>query len=125
MFPINIRLNKCVISYWWLSSSIKICSWLVCYTKNDLKTFCCFVCRWNVLYLDENSSNVVFNCNGKGILNIDLNNTNLEDTNYDKDDPNTIIHARLLACHIKFEKRKALKKELNEDLMLIAWHLKR
>ena len=31
-------------------------------------------------------------------------------TNYDEDDPETIIHVRLLVWHIKFEKRKALKK---------------
>ena len=29
---------------------------------------------------------------------------------------------RLLAWHIRFEKRKALKKELNEELMPVAWH---
>ena len=46
-----------------------------------------------------------------GILNIDLNNINLEDTNYDEDDPDTIIHIRLLAWHIKFKKCKELKKE--------------
>ena len=44
----------------------------------------------------------------------------LDDTNYDEDDPETIIHIRLLDLHIKFEKRKALKKELNEELMLIV-----
>ena len=32
---------------------------------------------------------------------------------------------RLSAWHIKFEKRKALWKELNEQLMLIAWHPRR
>ena len=57
-----------------------------------------------------------------GILNIDLNNFNLDDTNYEKDDPDTIILIRLLAWHIKFEKRKTLKKELNEELILISWH---
>ena len=43
-----------------------------------------------------------------GILNIDLNNINL-DNNFHKDDPDIIIFIRLLAWHIKFEKRKALK----------------
>ena len=60
-----------------------------------------------------------------GILNIDLNNINLDDPNYDKDDPKTIIHVRLLAWHIKSEKCKALKKELTEELMLVAWHPRR
>ena len=32
-----------------------------------------------------------------GIPNIDLNNINLDDTNYDKDDPDSIIYVRLLA----------------------------
>ena len=51
----------------------------------------------------------VFSCNEMDILSIDLNNINLDDTNYDEDDPETIIYIRLLAWHIKFEKRKALK----------------
>ena len=32
-----------------------------------------------------------------GILNTDLNNINLDDTDYDEDDPETIIYIRLLA----------------------------
>ena len=43
-----------------------------------------------------------------GILSIDLNNTN-----YDEDDLETIIYASLLAWHIKFENCRAFKKELN------------
>ena len=42
-----------------------------------------------------------------GILSIDLINIYLDD---DKDDLETIIHIRLSAWHIKFEKRKALIK---------------
>ena len=44
-----------------------------------------------------------------GILNIDLNNINL-DNNFDEEHPDTIILVRLLAWHIRFEKRKAFKK---------------
>ena len=62
----------------------------------------------NILYFNEDSSNVIFNCNRMGILNIDLNNINLDDTNYEEDDPDTIILIRLLAWHIKFEKRKEI-----------------
>ena len=32
----------------------------------------------NILYFNKDSGNVVFNCNGMGILNIDLNNINLD-----------------------------------------------
>ena len=45
----------------------------------------------------------------KYTLGIDLNNINLDDTNYDEDYPKNIIHTRLLAWHIKFEKCKTLK----------------
>ena len=58
-----------------------------------------------------------------GILNIDLNNINL-DNNFDEDDPDTIILIRLLAWHIRFEKCKAFKKKMSEELMPIAWHPK-
>ena len=69
------------------------------------------------LYADENticfledSGDAVFSCSGIGILSIDLNNINLDDVNYDEDDPETIILVRLLAWHSEFKKRKALKK---------------
>ena len=43
-------------------------------------------------------------------------------TNYDENDPD--IYIRLFAWHIRFEKRKELKKELHGELMFIAWHSK-
>ena len=75
----------------------------------------------NIIYFNENSGNVVFNCNGMGIVNIELNNIN-PDNNFDEDDPDTIILIRLLAWHIKFERRKGLKKYISEELMAIARH---
>ena len=65
----------------------------------------------NILYFSEDSGNVVFICNEKGILNKDLANINLDDTTYDKDDPDTIIHVRILGKHVKFEKCKHIKKD--------------
>ena len=59
------------------------------------------------------STNVGFSCNKTGILNIDLDNINLGNT-FDEDDPYTIILIKLLTGHMKFEKRKAFKKELHE-----------
>ena len=44
---------------------------------------------------------------------------------FDADDPDTIILIGLLTWHFKIEKRKALKKELNEELMPVGWHPKR
>ena len=46
----------------------------------------------NKLYFNEDSDNVTFICNETGIFNLDLNNINLDDTNYDEDDADTIIH---------------------------------
>ena len=54
-----------------------------------------------------------------GIFDIDLNNIRFDD-NFDEDDPDTIILIRFLAWHIKFRKRKELKKELSEELMRVA-----
>ena len=68
----------------------------------------------NILNFNEDFGDAVFFCNEMGILSKDLNNINLDDTNYDEDNPETIIDIRLLAWHIKFEKCKAPKKELNE-----------
>ena len=76
----------------------------------------------NVLYFSEDFGNAVFFCNEMGILSIGINNVNLDDTNFGKDDPETIIQIRLLAWYIKFEKYEAFKKELNEELMLEALH---
>ena len=64
----------------------------------------------NILYFNEDSGNATFCCNEMGILRVNLNNINLDDANYEEDDPDTIILVTLLAWHIKFEKRKALKK---------------
>ena len=49
---------------------------------------------------NEDSGNVVFTCNWMSILNIDLNDISLDDTNYDEDNPDAIILVRLFAWHI-------------------------
>ena len=64
----------------------------------------------SILYFNEDSGNVVITCNGMGIFDIDLNNINLDDTNYDKDNPDIIILSILSALLIKSEKLKELKK---------------
>ena len=83
---------------WWLYSNIKICSWLACYKESDY-LFTDLYADENMLYFIEDSGNVVFSCNEIGILHIDLYNNNLDDTNYMKDDADTIILIRLIALH--------------------------
>ena len=93
--------------------------WLV--TSKMIKNlFTALYADENILYFNEDSGCVVFNCHEMGILNIDLNNINL-DNKFDEDDPDILILIRLLAWHIKFEKCKGLKKELSEKLMPVAW----
>ena len=84
-----------------------ICFLQVKWLKNIL-----LLCLQTKIYsiFTENSDNVVFKWNRMGILNIDLDNIDLGDTNYEEDDLDTIILIRLLTCHIKFEKGKELKK---------------
>ena len=52
----------------------------------------------NIIYFNDDSGNVIFFCNKMGILSIDLNNINF-DNSYDEDDPATIIHVRPFAWH--------------------------
>ena len=58
-------------------------------------------------------------------ITVNLNNINLDDTNYEEDDPDTIILIRFLAWYVKFEKCKALKEKIKEELMATGWHPKR
>ena len=77
----------------------------------------------DILFSDEDFSKVTFFANQMVILGLDLGKINPdEDNNFDKDDPETIIYVRLLAWRNKFEKRKALKKDLSKELMPVTWH---
>ena len=87
-----------------------ISDWIVT-SKMTKKLFTALYADDNMLNFNEDSSNIIFSCNEMGILNIDLNNINLDDANYNEDDPETIMHVRLSTSHIKFEKCKALKKK--------------
>ena len=49
---------------------------------------------------NEDSGNVVYPCNEMGILNIDLNDVNL-DNSFDEDDPDTFILIRPLVKNFK------------------------
>ena len=62
----------------------------------------------SVLYFNEDSSNVAFFVIKWVFLKEILN------------DPDAIVYIRLFSWHNKFEKRKALKKKLNEELMSIV-----
>ena len=44
----------------------------------------------------------------------------LDDVDFVEDDPKTIIHVRLFVWPNKFEKRKALQKDISKELMAVA-----
>ena len=138
MFLVNIRLNKCVTKLYGCLTALNIVpDWPVT-SKMIWKLFTALYADKNILYFNDDSSNATFCCNKMDILSVNLDNINFDDTNYEKDDPDSIILIRLLALHIKFERRhKTLKKRwrinwsevknlsyLSEELMLIAWNSK-
>ena len=51
----------------------------------------------NIVFFDKDSGNVTFSNDEMGILSVDFNNINIDDVNFDEDDPETIIHVILLA----------------------------
>ena len=49
------------------------------------------------VFFNEDTGSATFLGGELGILSVDLNNINLDDANFDKDDPETVIHVRILS----------------------------
>ena len=64
----------------------------------------------NILQFNEDSNNVVFICNELDILNINLDSINLNNTNYDEDDSDTIIFVRFQVGILNLKNIKHIKK---------------
>ena len=80
----------------------------------------------DILFFDEDFSEVTFCVNEMSILGVDHDKVNLDDdNNFDEDDTDTIIHVKLLAWGNKFKKRKSLEENTSKKIMLITWHPKR
>ena len=78
-----------------------------------------------LFYFEDFDKVTLFACH-RHILAVDLDKINLDDDkNFSEDDPDTLIHVRLLAGRNGFKKRKVLNKKIGEELMPIAWHPKR
>ena len=74
-------------------------------------------------FFEENVSKVTFFANEMGILDVDLDKINLDDhNNFYEGDPDTTIHVRIVTWRNRFEKRKALKKKIDKELVPVAWH---
>ena len=63
----------------------------------------------DILYINEDSGDAGFIYDEMDVVDVNLNNINV-DNNFDEEDPNTIIHTRLLPWHTKLGKCKKLKK---------------
>ena len=59
------------------------------------------------------------------ILSVDLDKVYLGDATFYGNDPETILHARLLTWRNKFEQCKQFEKDINKELMPVAWHPRR
>ena len=61
----------------------------------------------DILFFDEESVNVTFFSDDIGILSVDLNSVNLDNANFDVDDPEMIIHVKLMAWCNRLKQQKA------------------
>ena len=55
------------------------------------------------------------------LVNVDLNNISLGGDNFDDDNPETIIHVRLMVWCNRYKQCKACKKEISRKLVTVAW----
>ena len=101
LFLIDIKLQKCDEAVDDFVAALKLIhDWFIT-SKIIKKKLTALHGDENILYFIEDSGNVIFNCDERGILNIVLNIVNL-DSNLDEDDPDIMILIRLLAWDIKF-----------------------
>ena len=61
----------------------------------------------DILFFDEDSGNVRFSSDEMDIPSVDLININLDDVNFDEDNPDLIIliHIRLMAWRNRYKQR--------------------
>ena len=103
---IDIKFEKCIIKP--LMNLLKFFpDWFVT-SKINKKLLTALYADDNILHVNEESGNALFLCNKMGIFSIHPNNIKLG--SYDEDNPEIVIHIRVLAWHIKLEKYKAPKK---------------
>ena len=56
-------------------------------------------------FFDKNYGNATFCSEEKGILNVDLNEITLNDVNFYENDPETMIHVRLMVYCNRLKQR--------------------
>ena len=63
-----------------------------------------------IIFINEDSGNVTYFVRDMDIISVDLNNINLDDAYFDKDNPKSIIAVRLMAWCNRLKQRKSCKK---------------
>ena len=91
------------------------------FTKKDKKNDHAEFSKDHVIFYNADSGNVTFFSVEVGILSVDLPNINLDNVNFHEDDPETIIHVRLMTWHNTFKQLKACK-IISKELMPLACH---
>ena len=76
----------------------------------------------DIVFSNGHFGNVTFSSDEMGIISTDLNSINLDGVNFDKDDLESIIHIRVMAWRNRLKQSIAFKKELNKELIRVAWH---
>ena len=72
--------------------------------------------NYNILFFDEDPGSFTFSSDEMGILSVHHDKINL-DVNFDEDDPETIIHVRLMPWHNRYKQCKSCKKDISKGLM--------
>ena len=78
----------------------------------------------NIIYFIEDSGDVIFSCNEIGILSVDPNNINLNDTSYDEDVHQTVIHVKIIAYYIlKTQSTQQRNKPIFNACSVVSYNL--
>ena len=85
-------------------------------SKMIKKLDCAIFSNYDIVFVDEDCGNTTYSNCEMGILSDDLNNIIFEDVNFDEDedDPENIIHIRLITLFNRFKQRKACKKYISK-----------
>ena len=73
--------------------------------------------KGDIIFVNEDYNNVTFFSDELHILSVDLININLDEINFEEDDPETIVHVRLMAWCNRFKQRKAYKKRYKQRII--------
>ena len=73
-----------------------------------------------IVFVNEDSDKVTFSSDNMCILSVDLNKINVDNVNFDENDPETIIHVKIMAWRNRFKQHKTFRKGINKEVMPVA-----